>query len=61
MELPNIYYVAIEDQYFRLYTFEVTQEFSCVATIGAQMNVRYNDDLYFAFFHRFEILIFEMD
>ncbi len=48
VELPYVYDVPVEDQHARLYALEVLQQFLGLAPIGAQVNIRDDDDVYFS-------------
>jgi hypothetical protein len=48
-ELPNIDNVTIEYQVLHFYTFEVTKQFLGMASIGTQVNIRNDEQIYFAF------------
>jgi len=49
-ELPDIYDVPVEDKLFRIYAVQVREQFAGMATISAKVNIRYDDNLYFALF-----------
>jgi hypothetical protein len=49
-ELPDIDDVSIEDDYRRLYTFQIGEQLFGMATISAKMNVGDNQYVYFTSF-----------